>query len=345
MIDRRAFSWTLGLSLAGALQARAQTPGRKQQAVVKPRRLETGDTVGMVLPASSSHAADNIAWGREQLEALGFRVVLGRHVYDRHGYFAGNDRDRAADINRMFADPKIDGIFAYTGGWGSPRVLPYLDYDVIARNPKVFIGFSDITALLNVIYQRTGLVTFHGPVAGSTFNTYSAENFRRIVMTAEPAGLLTPPEKRPNVLVDRVNRIIRLAPGKATGRLVGGNLTLLAATMGTPYEIETAGKIVFLEDVDEDVYRIDRMLTQLALGGKFDRAAGVVFGRCTDCDSRNSGFSLEDVLRERFGSLRIPAISGLSFGHIEDKLTLPVGIMATLDGDAGTLSIDEPAVV
>ena len=345
MIDRRAFSWTLGLSLAGALRVRAQTGARTKARVVKPRRLESGDTVGMVLPASSSLAADNIAWGREQLEALGFRVVLGRHVYDRHGYFAGTDRDRAADLNRMFADPKIDGIFAYTGGWGSPRVLPHLDYDVIARNPKVLVGFSDITALLNTIHERTGLVTFHGPVAGSTFNTYSADNFRRVVMTAEPAGLLSAPEKRPNVLVDRVNRIIRIAPGKASGRLAGGNLTLLAATMGTPYEFDTTGKIVFLEDVDEDIYRIDRMLTQLALGGKFDRAAGVVFGRCTDCGSRGSGFSLEDVLRDRFGSLRIPVISGLSFGHIEDKLTLPVGIMATLDGDAGTLSIDEAAVV
>jgi muramoyltetrapeptide carboxypeptidase len=343
MMNRRAFGWTLGLSVVAASTARglAAKPSR----VVKPKRLSEGDTLGLVLPASNEMAADDIAWGREQLEALGFKVVMGRHAYDRHGYFAGTDRDRAADVNRMFADKDIDGIVCYTGGWGTPRMLPFLDYDLIARNPKVIIGFSDITALINTIYQKTGLVTFHGPVAGSTFTEYSAENFRKVVMTAEPAGLLEPPEKRPSELVDRTNRIIHLAPGKASGRLVGGNLTLIAATMGTPYEIDTAGAILFLEDIREEIYRVDRMLTQLALGGKFDRAAGIVFGRCTECQTRPSGFSLEDILRDRFGSLPVPAISGLSFGHIQDKLTLPIGIMATLDADAGTLSIDEAAVV
>ncbi|HUP49279.1 MAG TPA: LD-carboxypeptidase [Thermoanaerobaculia bacterium] len=343
MIDRRSFNSTLALSLLGAATARAAAP--KSSRVLKPKRLAAGDTIGMVLPASSTMESDNIAFAREQLEALGFQVVLGRHVFDRHGYFAGSDRDRAADINRMFADPKIDGIVCYTGGWGTPRILPLLDYDSIARNPKALVGFSDITALLNTIYQRTGLITFHGPVAGSTLNPYSVENFRRVVMTAEPAGVLAPPEKRPQELVDRTNRILRLSPGKASGRLVGGNLTLIAALMGTPYEIDTTGAILFLEDVREEVYRIDRMLTQLALAGKLDRAAGVVFGRCTNCGSRESGFSLEDILRDRLGSLPIPVISGLSLGHIENKLTLPVGGMATLDAGAGTLSLDEAAVM
>lgn len=342
MMNRRAFGLTLGLSVVAASTARGLTaePSR----TVKPKRLSEGDTVGLVLPASNEMAADDIAWGREQLEALGFKVQMGRHVYDRHGYFAGTDRDRAADVNAMFADKNIDGIVCYTGGWGTPRILPFLDYDLIARNPKVLAGFSDITALLNAVHQRTGLVTFHGPVAGSTFNEYSAENFRKVVMSDEPAGLLEQPEKRPSELVDRTNRILHLSPGKATGRLAGGNLTLLAATMGTPYEVDTAGAILFLEDVREEIYRVDRMLTQLALGGKFDRAAGIVFGRCTDCQLRPSGFSLEDILRDRFGSLGVPAISGLSFGHIENKLTLPIGVKATLDADEGTLSIDEAAV-
>jgi muramoyltetrapeptide carboxypeptidase len=174
------------------------------------------------------------------------------------------------------------------------------------------------------------------------FEPYSLENFRRVVMTPEPAGLLAPPPKKPTELVDRANRVLRLSPGKATGRLVGGNLTLLAALMGTPYELETDGAIVFAEDIREEVYRIDRMLTQLALGGKFARMAGFVFGRCTDCKATT--FSLEDVLRDRFGSGPAPAISGLPFGHIEQKLTLPIGVMATLDADAGTLRIDEGAV-
>lgn len=345
MIDRRSFARLATLATAATLTfdptRAAAAPSRK---IIKPRRLAAGDTVGLVLPASASFAADDIAFAREQLEAVGLKVAVGAHAYDRHGYFAGTDRDRADDLNRMFEDDRIRGIVCYMGGWGSPRVLPYLDYDLIARKPKVLAGFSDITALLNAVHQRTGLVTFHTPTGSSTWETYSVENFRRVVMTPEPAGILSPPEKRTDVLVDRVNRVLRLRGGRATGRLAGGNLTLLAALMGTPYEIETSGAILFAEDVREEIYRIDRMLTQLALGGKFDAMAGFVFGRCTDCDLRPSPFSLEDVLRDRFGGGTKPAISGLSFGHIEKKLTLPVGVLATLDADAGTLRLDEAAV-
>ena len=161
-------------------------------------------------------------------------------------------------------------------------------------------------------------------------------------MSPEPAGLLASPPKKPTELVDRVNRVLRLHPGKATGRLIGGNLTLLASLMGTPYELESDGAIVFAEDVREEVYRIDRMLTQLALGGKFANMAGFAFGRCTDC--RATTFSLEDILRDRFGAGPAPAVSGLSFGHIEQKLTIPIGVRATLDADAGTLTVDEGAV-
>jgi len=296
-----------------------------------------------VLPASATIEPDDISLAREQLEAIGLKVVIGAHAYDRHGYFAGGDRDRADDLNRMFADDGIAGVVCYTGGWGSPRVLPYLDYNLIARKPKVLIGYSDITALLNAIHQRTGLVTFHGPVGGSSIDPYSLENFRKVVMSPDPAGALAPPPKKPSELVDRSNRVLKLRPGTASGRLVGGNLTLLASLMGTPYEIQTDGAILFAEDVREEIYRIDRMLTQLALGGKFDRMAGFVFGRCTDC--RANMFSLEDILRDRFGNGAAPAISGLSFGHIEQKLTLPIGVMATLDADAGTLTLMESGVL
>jgi muramoyltetrapeptide carboxypeptidase len=331
-----------------AALATAAVGAAPRASVVKPRRLAAGDTVGFVLPASAEFQPDDISLAREQLEVLGFKVKVGAHAFDRWGYFAGRDADRAADINAMFADDTVAGIFCYTGGWGSPRVLPLLDYELIRRKPKVIVGFSDITALLNAIHQRTGLVTFHGPVSSSNLEPYSLENFRRVVMTAEPAGRLNPPPKRPTDLIDRMNRVIRLAPGKGSGRLAGGNLSLVAATMGTPYEVQTDGAILFLEDIREEPYRIDRMLSQLALGGKFDRIAGFVFGRCTECINRSgggSGFSLEDILRDRFGTLRVPAISGLSFGHIEQKLTLPIGIRATLDADAGTLTIDESAVV
>ena len=342
-MNRRSFLSATAASAAAA-GARIILRAAPPKSVIKPRRLVAGDTVGLVLPASAAFEGDSIALAREQLEALGFKVKIGAHAYDRWGYFAGKDRDRADDINRMFADDSIDGIICYTGGWGSPRVLPYLDYPLIARKPKVFLGFSDITALLNAIYQRTGLVTFHGPVGGSNLEPYTVANFRKVVMTAEPAGALLAPEKKATELVDRTNRIVRLAGGKGTGRLVGGNLTLVAALMGTPWEIETDGAILFLEDVREDLYRVDRMLTQLALGGKFERLAGFAFGRCSQCNYDGPSFSLEEILRDRFGAGRVPAISGLSFGHIEQKLTLPVGAMATLDADAGTLTVNESAV-
>lgn len=349
MIDRRSFNRLLSFGAVAAALPQASpaaAPARRPSPkLVKPRRLKEGDTVGLVLPASAALERDEVAFAREQLEAAGFKVRLGRHVYDKHGYFAGRDADRAADINAMFADDAIAGIVCYTGGWGSPRVLPYLDFELIARKPKVLAGFSDITALLNAIHQRTGLVTFHGPTGSSTFESYTVENFRRVVMTAAPAGVLAQPPKKGDVLVDRVNRTVKIAPGKATGRLVGGNLTMVATAMGTPYEVDTDGAVLFLEDVREDMYRVDRMLTQLALGGKLDRIAAFVFGRCTDCGTRAPQFTLEDVLRDRIVPLGVPAISGLSFGHIEQKLTIPVGITATVDGDAGTLTIDEAAVV
>jgi len=339
MLNRRDFA---RLSLA-AVAATAVAPSPRTT-TIKPKHLSAGDTVGLVLPATAAFEADEIDFARDQMQAIGFKVVIGPHAFDKWGYFAGHDRDRAADINQMFADDRIDGIVAYTGGWGSPRVLPYLDFDLIARKPKVFMGYSDITALLNPIHQRTGLVTFHGPVGESTFDPYTLDNFKRVVMTAAPAGLLEPPPKKPNELVDRTNRIIQLAPGKASGPLVGGNLTMVHSLMGTPYEVDTAGAIFFLEDVDEELYRIDRMLTTLALGGKFSRIAGLIWGRCSRCSVKGPTFSLEEILRDRFGSLSVPAISGLSFGHIEQKLVMPIGVQATLDADAGTLRIDEPAV-
>lgn len=347
MIDRRSFAKLAGV---GALALSSSAAGVNAAvpaaaATRKPKRLAPGDTLGLVLPATAAFEADEITFAKEQLEAIGFKVAIGKHAYDRFGYFAGRDADRAADLNAMFADDAIAGIVCYTGGWGSPRLLPLLDYALIARKPKVLIGYSDITALLNAIHQRTGLVTFHGPVGGSTFEPYTLENFRRVLMSPDAAGLLEPPAKKPTELVDKMNRVIRIAPGVASGPLAGGNLTMIASLMGTPYELETAGRIVFLEDVREDLYRIDRMLTQLALAGKFDRAAGVVFGRCSECSYKGPTFSLEEILRDRFGSLPIPVISGLSFGHIDQKLVLPIGARATLDANASTLRIDEPAVL
>ncbi len=346
-MNRRHFVRTAALASAALATplAPALSQTRASRGVIKPKRLAAGDTVGMVLPASLEFETHEIAIGVDQLEALGFRVKVGEHARSRHGYFAGTDRERAADINAMFADPEIDGIFAYTGGWGTPRLLPLLDYDVIRRNPKVLIGYSDITALINAIHQRTGLVTFHGPVASTNLDPYSIENMKRAIMRAEPIGVLTNPPKPENALIQRRYRTWTIREGTAEGRLVGGNLTLLAAVMGTPWEIETDGAILFLEDVREAIYRIDRMLTQLSLGGKFDGLRGVVFGYCTDCPADRASFSLEQVLRDHFEPLGIPVFAGFAVGHIDQKVTLPIGITARIDADAGTVTIPEAAVV
>src|SRR5438132_202263 len=210
MLNRRDFA---RLSIAAAA-ATAIAPS-PQKRTIKPKHLSAGDTVGLVAPASAAFEADEIQFAKEQMEAIGFKVEIGPHAFDKWGYFAGRDKDRAADINRMFADDTVNGVVCYTGGWGSPRVLPYLDYDLIARKPKVLIGYSDITALLNAVHKKTGLITFHGPVGGSTFDPFTLENFRRVVMTAEPAGLLPTPSKKPNELIDRTNRILKLTSGKA----------------------------------------------------------------------------------------------------------------------------------
>lgn len=339
-MDRRDFA-KLALVAAPALSTLAAAPARRP--LIKPRRLERGDTVGMIVPASMVFEADNLDRGREQLEALGYRVKVGAAAKGRYGNLAGTDRERAADINRFFADPDVKAIVAYSGGWGTPRLLPYLDYDLIRKNPKVLIGFSDITGLLNAVHRMTGLVTFHGPTADSRYEAYTLANYRKVVMTAEPIGLLPNPEKRAEDLIDRENRIVTIGPGTGTGRLVGGNLTLVASTIGSPYEIDTDGAILFLEDTHEELYRIDRMLTQLWLAGKLDRLAGFVFGRCTDCPISGPALSMGELLRERFA--HVPAIWGLSFGHIEKKLTLPIGLPATLDANAKTLTILESAVV
>jgi muramoyltetrapeptide carboxypeptidase len=345
MIDRRQFAKAAGASLAVVASSTAAAHSVPAPLpLIKPKRLKEGDTVGLVLPASMSFETDPIDRAREQLEAIGFKVKLGEHAYGKHGYFSGTDQERAADVNAMFRDPAIDGIVCFTGGWGTPRILPLLDYGLIRRNPKVLIGFSDITALINAVHLKTGLVTFHGPVGESRIEPWTLENMKRVIMSSSPIGTLSNPPKEERDLVPWQFRVSKINGGKARGRLVGGNLTLIAATMGTPYEINTEGAILFLEDVDEALYRIDRMLTQLWLGGKFEKIAGFIFGYCSECPAGGPAFSLGELLAER-APRKVPAISGLAVGHIPRKLTLPIGMQATLDADAGTVTIDDAAVV
>lgn len=335
-------AWS-GISASVAIAADKKAPNRAG-VIRKPAALQAGDRIGLVLPASMAFEPADLELARAQIEAMGFHVVFGKHVRNKHGYFAGTDAERAADINAMFADERIDGIFCYAGGWGSPRLLPQLKFDVIAANPKVFLGYSDITALLNAIYDRTGLITFHGPVAAAHIRPWTHQRLQQVLMSTAAIGELGTPPKPDDELVNRNYRVQTLRGGRATGHLVGGNLSLVAALMGTPWQIDTRGAILLLEDIDEAPYRVDRMLTQLALGGAFDGVAGVVFGYCTECEASGPSFSIGEVLRDRLQNLSVPVMSGFAFGHLKETHTLPIGLKAVMDADKGTIAFAESAV-
>jgi muramoyltetrapeptide carboxypeptidase len=319
----------------------AQPPGGK------PPRLKAGDTVGLVEPSWSSGDGFEIALAEETIRAMGLVPKLGRHVGTRYGFLAGRDEARAADLNAMYADPAVRAIFAVRGGSGAARVLPLLDWTAVRANPKLLIGFSDIEALHMGIAARAGTPTIHGPnVLNGNWGKLSWDAFRALAFEGATPTFATPPGVDDR-LVQRSGRIRTFRPGKASGRLYGGNLLVLAALMGTPYLPDFSGAILFLEEVDETPSRIDRMLTHLALGGVLRRLSGVVFGQCTNCTESEANFgrfTVSDVLEQHLTPLGIPAFEGALFGHIPDQFSLPVGVRAEIDATAGTIQILEPVV-
>ncbi|WP_238475232.1 S66 peptidase family protein [Sphingomonas cavernae] len=344
MLNRRTALQGLGATAAAlALPPRlAAAP----QALRKPPRLRPGDTVGLVEPAGFTDDEFDLALVIETIRAMGLVPRPGKHLADRYGYLAGEDKARAADINAMYADKSVRAVFAVRGGWGCARILPHLDFDLIRANPKLLIGFSDITALHLAFAARAGFTTIHGPNAGSSWGKLSWDAFQSLVFAGEAPVYATPPGNEDR-LTQRAGRTRTFRPGKATGRLIGGNLTVLSALMGTPYLPDFDGAILFLEDVDEAQYRIDRMLTQLTLAGVLRRVAGVVFGQCTNCRASGpslSGFTLSQVLKQHLEPLGVPAFEGALIGHIPNQFSIPVGARAEIDADAGTIRILEPVV-
>ena len=324
-------------------------PYAAAERLIKPGALKPGDTVGLITPATYVSDPDRIALAERTIRYFGLKGKMGRNVKKRTGYVGGTVEERLSDLHDMFRDPDVKAVFCIRGGYGSAHLLDAIDYDLIQRNPKIFLGYSDITSMHLAIHQRTGLVTFHGPVVLSRFTGYTQKYFRAALFESKPLGTLTNPPETEELRPTHTLRTVR--PGKARGRLIGGNLSLIAATMGTPYEIDTKGKILFIEDVGEQPYSVDRMLTQLRLAGKLQSAAGIVFGECNDCVPRQfqpsfeSTFSLGEVVDAILGELKIPVLSGLTIGHTTDQLTLPLGLQATLDADKGELTIEESAVV
>ncbi len=317
--------------------------------LLRPPRLSPGQTIGLVGPSSAPNEPEHIRFAIEMIESLGFRVRPGAHLFDRDGYFAGVDAARAADVNAMFADDGIAAVWCVRGGYGASRILPMLDYDRMRRRPKALIGYSDITALHMALHTQVGLVSFHGPVAWRPLTPYTLGAWKHVLCeTTVPVRVGAPPPiERREGHIDLTNRVTTLVPGVARGRLVGGNLCLMAHLTGTRYAPDLRGAILFLEDIDEPYYRIDRFLTQLWLSGSLDGVAGVAFGKFTRCEPSASFVQnrvLGDILAERCRALGVPGVSGLMIGHVDDQTTLPIGCLAELDAGAGTLTLLEPGV-
>ena len=355
-LQRRQFTQSLALGSATATltalpsiaRAATGTAGTDAWPRLVPPRLRAGDTLGLISPANATYEREPMQLATESLQALGFKVKLGDHVRGRYGQFGGSDAQRASDINNLFADDSVAGIMAVTGGSGCNRIVDRLDYDLIRRKPKFFGGFSDLTALINAINRQTGLITFHCPVAVSEWNTFSVQHFKAMVMAAQTPVLRNPLSERGDNLVQTQDRISTLRGGRARGRLAGGNLAVLSSRAGSPYMPELRGGILFLEEINEYIYRVDRMLSTLRLCGALDHLAGVVIGKFTKCEPGEGNFgtlTLDEVFDDYFLPLQVPVFRGAMIGHIKRKFTLPVGAEVEIDADAGTLELLHPAVL
>ncbi len=315
--------------------------------LVFPPRLNPGDTLGIVAPASAPPDPKNVDRAMAVLEKLGYRTKLAPNAYKRLGFLAGSDRERAGDLMRMFTDRQVNAIICVRGGYGTARLLSRLDYSLIRANPKIFIGYSDITSLHGAFLSKAGLISFHGPMLNSDFAlkrppAFTVQSFLRTLASATPLNDIA------TGYPGKTMKILRR--GVAHGRLIGGNITILNTLIGTPWQPNFKNAILFLEDVGEAPYRWDRLLTQLLNGGRLQQVAGIAIGVNANCQdpraqtTKEYRQTLTDVFRERLLPLKIPIVTGLPFGHVAMNATLPVGVRATLDANRGRLQLDEAGV-
>ncbi len=329
---------------ASTLSGAAQRSARK---LIKPPRLKPGDPVGLAAPAGFVADRFGIEELASTIRAMGLEPRLAPNLLERQGYLAGSDQTRAAALNAMFRDPQLRAIFAVRGGWGSQRLLPLLDFAALTANPKLLVGSSDVTALHLGIAARTPVPSVHAPNVASSWGAAAWEPFRKLVFEADTPTYSLPASAEDR-MVPRAGRIRTFRPGIARGPLLGGNLSVLAALAGTPYLPDFTGAILFLEDTNEAEYRIDRLMSQLALSGILSKCAGVVFGQCTNCTNPGDGygnFTIYEVLDQHLGPLGVPAFQGALIGHIAGQVSIPVGIPAEIDASAGTIRVLEPLVV
>jgi muramoyltetrapeptide carboxypeptidase len=313
---------------------------------LRPKRLAPGSRVALVAPAGPLLERDDLDRAGELCRALGFTPARGEHAGKRHGYLAGSDEQRLADLNAALRDPGIDAIWCLRGGYGVTRILDQVDFAAAAAHPRAVIGYSDITALILALNRICGLVTYHAPMARTPLTRFSREHFQRVLGAPAPAGRLEHPPAPAGVLVPRSPRIVTLRGGTAEGPLVGGNLSLLHCLIGTRFAPDLEGALLFLEDIGEDLYRVDRMLAHLRMAGALDRVAGVIVGQFTDM-KRGTGdgaLGFDEVMATYLEPLGVPVALGFPIGHVDDQWTLPIGVRARLDAAAGEVEIVEGAV-
>ena len=345
-LTRRGFGALTAAGLAASFPGLAAASRRPTNNLIKPPRLRPGDLVGLIAPGgyTSERAIEKAI---RNIEALGLRVKVGTYLRAVHGNYAGSVQQRLADLHAMFADPEVTMIWPIRGGSGCISLLANLDYGLIRRNPKILLGYSDITALHLAIHHKVGLVSFHGPVASSTMSEYSRAHMMAVLSDPQPAYAI--PMAAENALRAQAEphyAIRTVTAGVATGALMGGNLSMVAALAGTPYAADFRDSLLFLEEIDEAPYRIDRWMTQLDLSVGLAKAAGVMVGICENCapEPGERSLTLDDTFGLHLKPLVIPAVSGYSIGHIRHQFTLPMGVQARLDTAAQTLTLLEAAV-
>jgi muramoyltetrapeptide carboxypeptidase len=309
---------------------------------MKPPALKQNDVIGLIAPASPPSSDEKITKGIEYLEGLGYRVKLGKNIRRKRGYLAGTDEQRADDINSMFADKHVKAIFALRGGYGTPRLLHLVDYQSIRRNPKILVGYSDITALQLSIFKKTRLVTFSGPMTAvdlwKTVDPFTEEQFWRMVTSKKKLGSVPHPDGKPLNVLEK---------GRNTGLLLGGNLSLITSLLGTGYLPSFRNSILFLEEIGEDCYRFDRMMNQLKLSGVFHSTRGIVIGDLTGVkptDPSRPFLTVDRILLDHLSNLNRPVLEGLAYGHIRRKVTIPLGIQAGIDSSKRKLEFLESGV-
>lgn len=341
-MQKRRFIKSIGLGILGMPLVTNLGYSTSLTTRLLPRALLKGGTVGIVSPSAATADKMQFQFAKETFEALGYQVVLGKNLTNRRGHLAGTDEERAEDLNCMFADKKIDAICCIRGGSGAARILTMLDYENIRKNPKPILGYSDITALHAAIYSQTGLISFHGPNGTGSWNNFNVKQFESI-FTNRTLHIFENEQVKGDDLIVKNNRTSTIFPGSAQGVILGGNLTVLSSLSGTPYYPDFTNAILFLEDIGEDPYKIDRMMSTLRLNGTLGKIKGFIFGQCTDCNP-SGGFgslTLDDLWDDYIVPLKIPAYKGAMIGHVPKQFVVPHGAEVSMDASKGTFQLTQ----